>query len=109
MNDPGFAGLDQALQLYSSAVVVAHFGARGGGMQFIDKMMKDFRAAQSPEDLIARINAADDVLDRYAKQAGVNVPHPGGQGAGAAPKEGDMKTNGAGDKVKFTGGEWVVQ
>jgi hypothetical protein len=33
--------------------------------------------------------------------------HRGGAGGGeASPKEGDVKTNAAGDKVKFSGGKW---
>ncbi len=42
-------------------------------------------------------------MNDLAKSKGINTA------SGAAPKEGDMKTNGAGDKVKFTGGKWVVQ
>ena len=66
VNDPAFAGLDQDLGLYASAVAVTHFGARGGGQHFIEALKKDFSQAQSPEDLKARIGSADKWLTGYA-------------------------------------------
>jgi hypothetical protein len=66
MNDPKFAGLDQDLDLFASAVVRTHFGGRGS-QQYRDALKKDFGEAQSPEDLIARINHADSWLEGYAK------------------------------------------
>jgi hypothetical protein len=65
-NDPAFAGLDQDLGLYASAVAVTHFGARGGGQHFIEALKKDFSQAQSPEDLKARIASANKWLTGYA-------------------------------------------
>jgi hypothetical protein len=67
-NDPDYAGLDQDLGLYASALAVAHFGARGGGAHFIDAMKKDFGQAQSPEDLKARILHADKWLEGYEQE-----------------------------------------
>lgn len=68
INDPDYAGLDQDLGLYASALAVAHFGARGGGAQFIQSMKKDFSQAQSPEDLKARILHADKWLEGYEQE-----------------------------------------
>ncbi len=79
-NDPknsgAFAGLDNDLKLFASAVVVTHFGARGGGQHFIEAMIKNFSAAQTPEDFVARINSADKWLEGYAHMHGANTPAP---------------------------------
>jgi len=80
-NDPDYAGLDQDLGLYASALAVAHFGSRGGGAHFIDAMKKDFSQAQSPEDLKARILHADKWLEGYENEGKGNAPG----GAGTPP------------------------
>lgn len=72
MNDPDFAGLDQDLDLFASALVRTHFGARGG-QGYREALKKDFSMAQSPEDLKARIQHADQWLTGYA-----NMTKPGG-------------------------------
>ena len=69
-NDPKFATLSQDLSLFASAVAVAHFGARGGGGTYRKELEKQFGEAQSPEDLKARIKAADRWMEGYARQAG---------------------------------------
>jgi hypothetical protein len=69
MKDPDFAGLDQDLDLLSSALVRTHFGARGG-QAYQAEMKKNFSEAQSPEDLISRIQHSDSWLDGYAHAAG---------------------------------------
>lgn len=72
LNDPDFAGLDQDLDLFASAMVRTHFGARGG-QGYREALKKDFTAAQSPEDLKSRIQHADTWLDGYAKM-GAQTP-----------------------------------
>lgn len=67
MDDPDFSRLDQDLKMYASAVVVAHFGARGGGKDYREALEKNFGEAQSPANLKARIESADDWLTGYAK------------------------------------------
>lgn len=82
INDPDYAGLDQDLGLYASALAVAHFGSRGGGAHFIEAMKKDFGQAQSPEDLKARILHADKWLEGYAEEGKGEKP-------GATPQDND--------------------
>lgn len=86
---PEFAGLDQDLDLLASAVVRTHFGARGG-QDYRKALRANFGEAQSPEDLLARINAASSWIQGYAQadQAGgkakrhvgdnPTTPKPGG-------------------------------
>lgn len=71
-DDPEFAGLDQDLDLFASALVRTHFGGRGG-MGYREALKKDFSEAQSPEDLKARIQHADKWILGYAK-AGEKKP-----------------------------------
>lgn len=84
-NDPDYAGLDQDLGLYASALAVAHFGARGGGAHFIDAMKKDFGQAQSPEDLKARILHADKWLEGYEQEGKGQHPDAPGTPSGGPP------------------------
>jgi hypothetical protein len=70
VNDPAFAGLDEDLGLLASAIAVMHFGARGGGQQFIQSLKHDFSQAQSPEDLKARIQSAYKWGQGYATMGG---------------------------------------
>ena len=72
---PEFAGLDQDLDLLSSAIVRTHFGARGG-QQYREALRKNFGEAQSPEDLLARIDSASGWIQGYANadQAGAGGP-----------------------------------
>lgn len=69
MNDPEFAGLDTDLDLFASALVRTHFGARGG-QGYREELRKQFSQAQTPEDLISRIEHANDWIVGYAKMAG---------------------------------------
>ncbi len=80
MNDPEFAGLDQDLKMYASAVVVTHFGARGGGHEYREALEKNFGEAQSPEDLKARIQHADKWIQGYAN---IGKPKGSPQGGGS--------------------------
>lgn len=66
LDDPAFAGLDQDLDLLASAIVRTHFGARGG-QAYQAAMKKDFTEAQSPDDLISRIQHAEGWLKGYAE------------------------------------------
>lgn len=68
MDDPQFAGLDQDLDLLSSAIVRTHFGARGG-QQYREAVKKDFTEAQSPDDLISRIQHAAGWIEGYANSS----------------------------------------
>jgi hypothetical protein len=100
---PEFAHLDANLDLLASAIVRTHFGAHGG-QQYRQELRKQFGEAQSPEDLKARIAAAQDWIQGYAdmdKGAPQGTP-----GQGAAPQEGTTKINGDGDKVIYKGGKW---
>lgn len=71
---PEFAGLDTDLDLFASALVRTHFGARGGG-QYREALKKQFTEAQSPEDLKARIEHADTWLRGYAGMGGAGAPN----------------------------------
>lgn len=70
VDDPDFAGLDTDLDLFASALVRTHFGARGG-QQYREELRKQFSQAQSPEDLKSRIDHADTWIQGYA-----NAGHP---------------------------------
>ena len=69
INDPDYAGANQDLQLYASAISMAHFGA-GAPLDFTNALIKDFGMAQSPGDLQSRIAHADTWLAGYAAKAG---------------------------------------
>lgn len=73
INDPDYAALTTDLDLYASALIRTHFGARGGGEKFRADMMHRFATAQSPEDLKARINSADKWLSTYSGMGTTNV------------------------------------
>lgn len=62
---PEFAGLDTDLDLLASAIVRTHFGARGG-QGYREELRKQFGEAQSPQDLIARIQHAEGWIKGYA-------------------------------------------
>lgn len=72
-NDPDFSGLDTDLDLLSSAIVRTHFGARGG-QAYQAALKKQFSEAQSPDDLISRIQHADSWLRGYAEAGGAKIP-----------------------------------
>ena len=76
MNDPDFAQLDQDLDLFASALVRTHFGARGG-QQYRAELRKRLGEAQSPDDLKARIASADRWLEGYAKMGKGQTGAPG--------------------------------
>lgn len=69
LNDPEFKGLNMDLQLLSSGLRVAHFGMRSGGEAYQKQLQQDFSAAQTPEDLKAVINSAQNFMGSYAKFA----------------------------------------
>jgi hypothetical protein len=69
MDDPDYAQLNQDLQLLATAIGKAHFGARIP-QGFVEEMMRDFGTAQSPDDLIARIESADRWVSGYASRVG---------------------------------------
>lgn len=92
---PEFAGLDTDLDLLASAIVRTHFGARGG-QQYREELRRMFGEAQSPEDLISRIDHADSWLKGYAQAGGVK---PQAGAAQSGPKSGDVV-----DGYRFNGG-----
>lgn len=111
LNDPDFAGLDQDLDLFASALVRTHFGGRGG-QGYREALKKDFSMAQSPEDLKSRIQHAETWLQGYA-----NIANKGGGVAPAAaqqtptantPKIGETQQH-QGATYKFDGKQWVRQ
>jgi hypothetical protein len=130
-NDPDFAGLDTDLDLFASALVRTHFGARGG-QQYRAELKKQFSEAQTADNLKARLLHADKWLAGYAKldQQGTGSPttkieegapaaKPGAKPSSARPqadfgpatyKDGtvvpDGKTGGGGKYVS-KGGRWV--
>jgi hypothetical protein len=63
LNDPKFAQLNTNLELLSSAIALAH-GLQG--QRYVERLHKHFQEAQSPEDLKARIAAADAWITGYA-------------------------------------------
>jgi hypothetical protein len=73
INDPAYAGVDQDLQLYATALGKAHFGA-SMPEAFVKDMMRDFSLAQSPEDLQARIDHAEGWVNGYASRIGGKMP-----------------------------------
>jgi hypothetical protein len=77
IDDPKFAALDTDLDLLASAIVRTHFGARGG-QQYREALRKQFGEAQSPDDLISRIDSADKWIKGYADMAGIKPPSTGG-------------------------------
>lgn len=84
---PQFAGLDTDLDLLASAIVRTHFGARGG-QEYREELKKMFGAAQSPQDLVNRIEHAEGWIEGYAASGGAKTPvghaYQGGTG-GAQP------------------------
>lgn len=70
---PQFAGLDTDLDLLASAIVRTHFGARGG-QEYREELKKMFGAAQSPQDLVNRIEHAEGWIEGYAASGGAKTP-----------------------------------
>jgi hypothetical protein len=112
---PAFAGLDQDLDLLASAVVRTHFGARGG-QGYREALRKNFGEAQSPEDLLARINAASSWIQGYAqadqvgktgpkRHAGDNPP-PKPAGGGATPTVPTRTNKKTGEVQQLVNGQW---
>jgi hypothetical protein len=83
---PEFAGLDTDLDLLASAIVRTHFGARGG-QEYRQELRKMFGEAQSPEDLMNRLDHADSWIMGYAR-AGGHAPQKT-----AAPAGGGFRVN----------------
>ena len=76
-----------------------------GGLQYFDKIMGGL--GQTPEELEGKLTSNERTAKSVQnigspKVAGGNTPNTGGGGT----KEGDTKTNSAGDKVVFRGGKW---
>lgn len=86
MNDPDFAGLDQDLKMYASAITRIHFGLRGG-QTIVGELQKNFSEAQSPEDLKSRINHANEWVKSYAAMKGIKPE-------GEEPKKKDVLPGG---------------
>lgn len=84
LNDPEFAGLDQDLDMFASAIVRTHFGGRGSE-NYREALRKNFRMAQSPDDLKARIQHADKWLESYSKMGTPGTKAPTTPGTPQAP------------------------
>ena len=105
---PEFAGLDTDLDLLASAIVRTHFGARGGS-QYREELKKQFGEAQSPEDLINRIDHAEGWIKGYAaaggaKSAGGNQSAQGGA-QGGIPNGATHTVPGSDGKMHYTDGK----
>jgi hypothetical protein len=68
MNNPAFAKLDQSLDAYTSLFVQVHFPR--GGQEYRAELRKNLGEAQSPQDLIARLQGGQPFLESYAKHNG---------------------------------------
>lgn len=73
LDDPLYAGVDQDLQLYATALGKAHFGA-SMPEGFVNDMMRDFSLAQSPADLQSRVDHAEGWVNGYASRVGSAAP-----------------------------------
>jgi hypothetical protein len=121
VNDPAYAGLNQDLQLFATALGKAHFGA-SMPEGFVKDMMRDFGTAQSPEDLIARLEHSEGWINGYAARVGGGMPAV--KPTTAVPKkgttaltsstpapggvqEGATATGPNGHKITFSGGRWL--
>lgn len=80
MDDQDFAGLDQNLHLYASAISRTHFGG-SAPLHYTQALEKNFSEAQTPDDLLARIASAETWIDGYAKMSG----RSGGGGKPSTP------------------------
>lgn len=69
LNNPQYAALNTDLQLLATGIGRMHFGA-SIPEGFVNEMMKQFGTAQSPEDLQARIAAANLWASGYAASVG---------------------------------------
>lgn len=66
-NNPDIAKLQMQLQMFTTALMLAH-GLRGE--QYANELGRYLSAAQSPENLIERINGANAYLEDYAAETG---------------------------------------
>lgn len=73
LNDPDYAGLNTDLSLFATALGKVHFGARIPE-GFVKDMTKMFGQAQSPENLLERIQHADGWVSGYAAQHPSTTP-----------------------------------
>lgn len=92
-NDPAYAGVDQDLQLYATAIGKAHFGA-SMPEGFVKDMMRDFGMAQSPEDLQARIDHAEGWINGYAARIGGGMPSKTPNAVNPSPSGGNTPNSG---------------
>jgi hypothetical protein len=102
---PQFSGLQTQLKNVSTAWMRLHANSETAREDFA-KMLS---ASQDPANLVANLDALEGQAKDYVQEGKGQPGTLGGktpQGSGAAPKEGDTKTNAAGDKVKFSGGKW---
>ena len=100
MDNPDFAALRSDLLMMSSAVALAHAQGR-----LPENLREEFdNAINAPKQTPANLKATITTMLPWLQQM-QNQGRPGEQGAGA-PKEGDTKTNSAGDKITFRGGKW---
>lgn len=81
-NNPEFAKLGLKLELFSTALMQAH-GLRGE--QYEKTLMNYFRSSQSPDNLKARLQGANDYLNDYIGATGHGPAAPAGQQQGNAP------------------------
>lgn len=79
--NPQLADLQQRLQLFATALMLAH-GLRGESYE--KNLERYLNAAQSPDNLIARIKAADSFLQDYAASTGHGPTAPATNGKGGA-------------------------
>jgi hypothetical protein len=105
-DNPAFAQLRSDLLLYSSSVALAHAQGR-----LPENLREEFdRMINAPNQTPANLKAVIQEIDKAMQlNTQVMTGKPGNPGSsGAAPKEGDTKLNGAGIKVKFSGGKWAA-
>jgi len=74
LNDPKFAALNTQLKLLATGVIKAHNQGRINE-KWLEALEKDFGAAQSPENLKARITAADKFIVEYSHALDSTTPN----------------------------------
>lgn len=95
-DNPEVARLQMQLKLYTTALMLAH-GLRGE--QYEQSLGRYLGLAQSPDDLLARIDGANGYLQDYAASTGHGV-EPNGNTPLPRPKAGDIVMG-----HKFLGGD----
>jgi hypothetical protein len=95
-----FAALQPALHGFRSHDAMREFGKMIGGIP------KNPEALKSAIDGLVE-SAANPMIHAGTMRTVDNMKN-GGAGVSNAPKEGDSKTNSAGDKLTYTGGKWQL-